>query len=398
MNRVFVTGLGIISAIGNNLLENHDSLVNSESGLCRSKYLNSNYKNSFYFGEVKLSNESLFKLTNKQDSPGLTRTDLLAFKAVEEAIEDAKLTPEDISNYKTAFVSASTVGGMTQTDELYQDSKGSDTIASQFIESYSGHAHLLHLSKALKIKGLTDCINTACSSSANAIMIGAKWIKSGRADRVIVGGTDGLAKFTVNGFNSLQILSDEKCQPFDANRKGLNLGEGAAYLVLEREDLAKDKKKYAEISGYGNSNDAFHPSSLSADAIGVIKAMQEALTSANIEANNISYINAHGTATPNNDSTEILGITKIFGDTIPYSSTKPYTGHTLGAAGAIEAIFSILSIQHKEIYGNLFFNHKIEGFHPPILKYQPNTKVDHVLTNSFGFAGNCTSLLISKID
>lgn len=395
MTKVFVTGIGIISAIGKDLNENRNSLIKGESGLKRSVYLDSNYKDQFYFGEVNFSDEDLHKSLGLNPKSGFCRTDLLAFKAFNEAIADAGLTPANLSTMDTGIISASTVGGMSETNELYLDSQAG-TETSKFIHSYAGNSHLIHLIKAHKVKGLSDCINTACSSSANAIMTGAKWIKSGRANRVIVGGTDALSKFTVNGFNSLQILSSEKCRPFDVNRSGLNLGEGAAYLVLESEEIVKDKKIYAEVVGYGNSNDAFHPSSLSEDATGVIKAMKEALTTANCPANQIDYINAHGTATQNNDSTEILGISELIGKNVPYSSTKSYTGHTLGAAGAIEAVYAILCMQHGELYGSLNFSEVIPGFNPPVLNYRQNVEVKHVLSNSFGFAGNCTSILLAK--
>jgi len=248
------------------------------------------------------------------------------------------------------------------------------------------------------MKGYSTTFNTACSSSANAIMFGAKLIKSGKANRAIVGGTDALAKFTVNGFNALRILSEEPCKPFDENRTGLTLGEGAAYLILESEDVVGDKKIYAEVSGYGNANDAFHASSISDEAIGVIEAISEAIRIAQISPSEIGYINAHGTGTPNNDVTELTGLKKIFTEIPPFQSTKSYTGHTLGAAGAIEAVFSLMAMENNEIYQSLHYQTPIQehGLNP-ILQYQQNVEIKHVLSNSFGFGGNCSSLLFSKI-
>ena len=190
----------------------------------------------------------------------LTRTDLLAFKAFKEAVESAGLSPEEISSPDTAFVSASTVGGMCLTDQLYKDSNLL-TNDSEYLDSYSCSAHANRIVERYQIKGPVDVINTACSSSANALMHGARLIRSGRAKRAIVGGVDSLSKYTVNGFNSLQILSSDRCKPFDSERDGLNLGEGAAYLVLERADERKGKKASAQLVGYGNSNDAYHTSS-----------------------------------------------------------------------------------------------------------------------------------------
>lgn len=395
MTKVLVTGMGIVTAIGDNLIENHTSLKTARSGLSRADHLQSNYKDQFYFGEIKKTNQELLNELNKSESEGLSRTDLLAFKAFKEAIEDAGLSKEQLSNFKTGFVSASTVGGMSEMDVLAEDAKDNDH-KSQFLESHSCYTHLLRLVKEYKIKGLTDVINTACSSSANAIMIGAKWIKAGLADRVIVGGVDALSKFTVNGFNSLQILSPERCKPFDQNRQGLNLGEGAAYLVLEKEELAGSKKIYGNVTGYGNSNDAFHPSTLSEEAVGVKMAMQKALRSAGIQADQVSYINAHGTSTLNNDEVELRGITEIFGSEIEYASTKSFTGHTLAAAGSVEAVYSLLGISNNERYPSLNFDQNIEGRHAPLTSFKTDASVDHVLSNSFGFAGNCSSVLFSK--
>lgn len=395
MKIVFVTGLGVISAIGNNCKENLDHLRNGKTGIDKAIHLVSKYVDSHPFGEVKLSTASLEKMLNISQK-GLTRTDLLAFTAFREAIYDSKLTSEEISSENTAFISASTIGGMCLTDQIYKDAH-STSENHDYVESYSGSAHALKIAETYKMEGITDVINTACSSSLNAIMMGTRLIKSGRATRAIVGGTDALGKFTINGFNALQIMSADPCKPFDNDRDGLTLGEGAAYLILESEDVVKDKIKYAEILGYGNSNDAFHPSSLSEEAIGVVDAMNKALKKAKLNPQDIDYINTHGTATGNNDQTELTGINKIFEKCPPFNSTKSYTGHTLAAAGSMETIFSIFSLQHQEFYPSLNFKTPISPFNlKPIINYQQHKNIKFAMTNSFGFAGNCSSLIIGK--
>lgn len=395
MPKVFVTGIGALSAIGSNIQEQLHSLRNSKTGINKSQFFNSKYANIFPFGEVKLSNEALKAKLKDIDVLDFTRTDIIAFVAFQEAVEDANIL-HLLSDRRTALISSSTVGGMCETDMLHQDANLQKD-ASPYIESYSGGAHVLKLAKSYKLKGHTNTINTACSSSANAIMIGTKMIKAGIIDRAIVGGTDTLSKFTVNGFNALQILSENPCTPFDENRTGLTLGEAGAFLVLEKEEDCKNKKKYAEILGYGNTNDAFHASSLSEDAIGIVLAMETALKSANVSPEQIDYINTHGTATANNDYSELLGITKIFKTIPPYNSTKSYTGHTLAAAGALEAIFSILSMNNSELYKSLNVDTPIKKFDAkPINAFQENVNIDYVLSNSFGFAGNCTSLILKK--
>ncbi|MGL1885590.1 MAG: beta-ketoacyl-[acyl-carrier-protein] synthase family protein [Reichenbachiella sp.] len=397
MKKVFVTGMGVISAIGNNVDENHLSLKEGRTGISfNAKYFSSKYTSLYPFGEVKQSDSELKSSLSVDDYKGLTRTDLLAFKAFEEATQMAGLGDRELSNTQTGLISGSTVGGMVMTNQVYEDGNNRAK-STEFLASYDYCSHTMRLIDAYRIKGITDTINTACSSSANAIMLGARLIKSGRAKRMIVGGVDSLAKFTVNGFNSLQILSDELCRPFDAKRKGLNLGEGAAYLVLESEDVVGDKKILAEVAGYGNSNDAYHPSSLSPDAVGVIAAMQGAMDSAGVNPDEVDSINAHGTSTENNDQTELFGINKLFNEIPPFCSTKSFTGHTLGAAGAIEAVYSIVSLNEGELYPSLQFDTPIADLqHNPTLIYRSGQEVKVVLSNSFGFGGNCTSLVFKK--
>lgn len=396
MTRVAVTGIGVISAIGNNATENRQSLSSQAGGISNAKHFNSKYSSAFPFGEVKQSTEALLAKLNYATNSEWTRTCGFALTAAQEAISQANLSAEDLSSFDTALISASTVGGMCLTDQFYRDANFiSDT--NKYLGSYGCWAHTLRLIEAFNIKGFTNTINTACSSSANSIMMGARLIKAGKAKRAIVGGSDAIAKFTVNGFNALRILSDQVCQPFDQNRKGLNLGEGAAYLVLEDEKLVGDKPILAYIDGYGNANDAFHASRISDEAVGPTKAMEEAISSAGVDSAAINYINAHGTGTENNDLSELHAFHQIFSEVPPFSSTKSYTGHTLAAAGSIEAVFSILSLQNQEIYPNLNFSESFEPYnHPPQISYKDNLEVNYVLSNSFGFGGNCSSILIGK--
>ena len=395
MSRVVVTGMGIISALGRNVEECHEQLRSGKTGIKAGTIIKSNYSSTFPFGEVSLTNVELANMGG-WSAKNRGRTDLLAKIAFTQAIQHAGLSKEDLSAEDTAFISASTVGGMSDADTLYNDIQVNQE-ASAFMDSYSYDAHLINLSKEYGIKGFTATINTACSSSANAIMLGARLIKSGRAKRAIVGGSDSLGKFTINGFNALRILSEKPCMPFDENRSGLTLGEASAYMVLESEEFASNKIPLAVISGHGNANDAYHPSSISPDATGVIESMNKALRSARVEPNEIDYINAHGTGTENNDISELKGMKSIFGNIPPFNATKSYTGHTLAAAGAVEAIFSILSLQNQELFPSLNCSVPINEYKiEPITEYQPNSKIKHLLSNSFGFSGSCTSLVISQ--
>jgi 3-oxoacyl-(acyl-carrier-protein) synthase len=393
---IFITGLGCISPIGFNVNENHVNLKNGNDGLCHSSFLDSRYAQLKYFGEVKIETSELLKQIKVKGLQGLTRTDILAFKAFQEAVAMAGLSPGEIASRETAFISASTVGGICMTDQLYGNAnKLSEN--NEFVHSYSGAAHVLQIARYYQMKGFTNSINTACSSSANAIMMGMRMIRTGRAKRAIVGGVESMAKYTVNGFNSLQILSDKKCTPFDEKRDGLNLGEAAAFIILETSDNCKSKKIYGNILGAGNSNDAFHASSLSDEAIGVQKCMQLALDDAGISSDKIDYINAHGTGTPNNDQVEVAGFTKVFDKIPPFSSTKSYTGHTLAASGAVEAVFSLLSLNHNELYPNLHTSSPIEEAKSGLIQtFIPQIQINTIMSNSYGFGGNCTSLIFSK--
>ncbi len=389
--------MGMITAIGDSVTANRRSLMQGLSGIGRAEYFQSKYASLLPFAEIPYSTQELATRLQIQ-KPGTTRTHLIALHALREALTNAQITQERLTSAKTALISASTVGGICLTDQLYADSNEKGDRGSEFLASYSPSASTLFLQSEFQVGGIVNTFNTACSSSANAIMYGARLIRQGLADTVIAGGVDCLAKYTVNGFNALMILSNQPCRPFDAARNGLNLGEGAAFLILEKEENAKGKKIYASVKGYGNSNDAFHASSTSPDAEGPFLSMRRALLSSGIDASEIDFINAHGTATENNDETESVAMKRLFTKPPIFASTKSYTGHTLGAAGAVEAVYSILNLFHQELYPSVNFSEAIEttGLVPHV-GYQ-KASLRHIMSNSFGFGGNCTSLVFEKND
>lgn len=395
MSKVYVTGMGIISPLGYTVAENRAALAAGKSGLSHLDLFATKFAEVMPFGEVKISNEELKQQLSITDK-GVTRTTLLAIYAIEQAVKDSGLTKEDLSSFDTALIGATTVGGMCHTDELYADANVSET-GSEYLSSYELGTVNQYIQKHYGMVGTSAMYNTACSSSANAIMMGARLIKYGYAKRVIVGGVDSLAKFTINGFNSLNILSSELTTPFDANRKGLNLGEGAAFLVLEGEATAQGKTRYAEVSGYANTNDAFHPSSLSDNGEGPYLAMSKALAMAQLQPEQIGFINTHGTATENNDEVEGKAMQRVFGTPPAFASTKANTGHTLAAAGSIEAVFCILNLLNQEVYPNLRFKDAIPATGLEPVKEYAHKQLEHVMSNSFGFGGNCSSLVFSKV-
>src|SRR6185436_7769076 len=389
--KVFVTGMGIISAIGNNTSQNLKSLLETVPGISDIEILETVHKKKFKAGEIKYSNRQLAELANC-NAENFTRTALLGMIAAKEAANHAKI--KDFSDDKMGFISSTTVAGMCLTELKYPDFLHSK-INGSFIELNDCGDSTECIADFLGIKNNITTISTACSSSANAIMHASRLIRMGKLNRAIAGGTDVLSKFTLNGFHSLQILDENWCRPFDENRKGLNLGEGAAYLVLEsEEEINKNVKKViCEIKGCGNANDAYHQTDSSPEGTGAFLAMQAAIQTAGIKPEEINYINAHGTGTSNNDLTEGVALKKIFGKNIPaFSSTKSYTGHTLAAAGAVEAVFSILALNNGMVIPNLNFSDPVSELGIVPEKKITRQDLKYVLSNSFGFGGNCSSL------
>lgn len=395
---VCISGVGIISAIGKTIEENLYALANSKTGIKPIAYLESIHKNKFIAGEVKESNQDLLKILglSDKDLKNHTRTSLLGTWAAREAIKSANLSAKELENL--AFISASTVGGMDKTEAFYAKK---NITQNDYILTHPCGDTSNKIAHYLGIKGYRTTLSTACSSAANAIIHGARLIENGLAEIVVAGGVDALSKFTLNGFNSLMILDEKLCKPFDANRKGLNIGEGAGFIVLESETSLKNRNKQAiaKLSGYANANDAYHQTASSAEGKGATLAMKKALAKANITAEQLSYINAHGTGTENNDLSESVALKNIFSKKIPpFSSTKTFTGHTLGAAAAIEAIFSIMAIRENCIFPNLNFSAPIkETGLIPERNFSTDIRIKHVLSNSFGFGGNNSTLIFSAV-
>ena len=388
---IAITGMGIMSAIGNSVLENREALVSGRSGISHLENFESVHKGVLPVGEIKLTNVQLSNQLNLPKHNAFTRGTMLATLAIKDALASAKL--DSCQTEDIGFINGTSVGGMDYTEQFFPQFKD----AQRYVETIDAGVTTQQIAEYFEINGYVSTISTACSSGANAILLGARLIASGRLKRVIVGGVDCLSKFTLNGFNSLLLCSQEPNTPFDEHRNGLNLGEGSAYLILEAEDLLKNKTVLARVSGFGNANDAFHQTASSPNGEGAFLAMQKALKNANLSAEQIDYVNAHGTATPNNDASESVALQRIFDGNVPkFSSTKGFTGHTLATAGAMEAVFSVFMLQHQELYANLNFETPIKDSGlVPVMVYQ-KANLHHILSNSFGFGGNCTSLIFSK--
>ena len=396
---IAITGLGIICAIGNNSQQVLDSLVNKQTGVGMMKYLQSCHT-ELPVGEVKLSDDELKTLLGLPVESLYSRTTLLGAVAVKQAMADAGLSADMLAGKKVVLISGTTVGGMDVTERILADMREvlqtPNANRPTPIDYVKRHDCGSTTNEIAQICGL-DCevctISTACSSAINSIIVGCEMLRSGEADLVIAGGSEALSKFHLNGFNTLHILDTEVCRPFDATRVGLNLGEGAAFVVLQKDKA--DGKAY--IGGYGNKCDAFHQTASSDDGEGAYLAMCEALESSGIDKSQIDYINAHGTGTPNNDPSESVALKRIFGDDMPLvSSTKGFTGHTTSASGSIETVICVLAMQNNFVPVSYGFSLVDEACIHPFEGDDKQHRMDYVICNSFGFGGNDSSLLLMR--
>lgn len=386
---VSVTGTGIICAIGNDTRSVLDSLKKKKSGIGPMKYLQSIHTD-IPVGEIKLSTDEMKRMLGITCDTPVSRTSVIGAIAVREALSQARVT--DIADKRVALISGTTVGVMDVTEQYFERMKTEPDL------QYLPHSNECGRStrEIAEFAGLGSArcctICTACSSALNAIMIGADMLKNNEVDLVVAGGSEPLSRYHLNGFNSLMILDRRQCRPFDESRAGLNLGEGAAFVVLERN--ATDAMAY--IRGYANRCDAYHQTATSKDGDGAYLAMTAALKKAGITPGDIKYINAHGTGTPDNDASESAAFRRVFGEKLPdMSSTKSYTGHTTSAAGAVETVICILSMMNDFVPASLGWSHGFPGGAVPS-KGRTGVNLDYVMCNSFGFGGNDSSLILSK--
>lgn len=392
---IAITGIGVISSIGNTVDENLASLKASKSGISKVNGIQ-HLRKPYLGGQVSLSDQELKELLSIPFNKIIPRSALLSLVAAKQAWGNNAEHKE----LRTGLISATSVGGMELSEQFYfklKDQNNWDLFENLAVHDNGAGTDII--AEYLDINTYKFTISTACSSGANAVLLGARLIEAGVLDRVLVGGGDAISNFTMNGFDSLGIYDTEWCKPFDNDRKGLNLGEGAGFVLLESQNSIEisGNKILAQVCGWANANDSFHQTASSPEGTGATLAVTQAIKKAEISADQIDYVNAHGTATPNNDLSESTALTNVFGDTIPpFSSTKAHTGHTLAASGGIETVFSVLAIQEDIVLPNL--NHATpmaETGYYPVTKVE-SKKINFVLSNSFGFGGNSTSLVFSK--
>lgn len=391
--------MGIISALGVGCEATPDALRRRQSGIAPVKRLETSHRD-FPVGEVDLSDHEMMTALGLPHTAITTRSALMATIALREALESAGITAGcDLGDRPVALISGTTVGGMDMSERYYRHFLDGPE-HSAYIATHDCGSCTELTADYFGLFSLVQTISTACSSAANAILAGAELIRDGRAGIVVAGGSECLTRFHLNGFATLMILDRQPCRPFDAGRGGLNLGEGAAYIVLEAAETIRSRnaKPICRLSGWANTCDAYHQTASSPLGEGARMSMSKALSRAGLSPADIGYINAHGTGTANNDLSEGLAIEAVFGEKLPpVSSTKAFTGHATSAAGGIEAIISIMALQNGFIPANLNFATPMEE-----LKFSPSQgaegiRLRHVLSNSFGFGGNDTTLIFSEM-
>ncbi len=400
--RAVITGLGVIASIGQDTPSFWKSLLEAICGIERITLFDPSSYRVQNAAEVKGFDQGRFFSSRRLKR--MSRCDQLGMKAAGEALADSCLDLKQEDRERVGIFIGGGAGGIFSAEKYRKEMirKGWRRVPPTLLLPFSTCALNDLIAEEYEVYGPRATIATACSSSATAIGYGLDSIRSGEVDIAIAGGSESLSEVTFGGFNSLRSVDEGYCRPFDLNRKGLSLGEGAAFLILEEEERARRRgsKVHAEIRGYGLSGDGQHMTAPDPEGKGAARAMRQALQDGGINPEEIDYINAHGTATPANDAAETKAIKKLLGARarkVPVSSSKSMIGHCLGAAGALEAVATVLAVRDDRI--------------PPTIHYQtpdPECDLDYVpnqareavvkvaLSNSFAFGGNNTALVFRK--
>jgi 3-oxoacyl-[acyl-carrier-protein] synthase II len=391
--RVVATGLGVVSPVGLNVADFWTSVAGGRSGLTTVTSLETDGYGSAYGGEV---NGFDFDTTVLPDANCDDRTIHFALGAAGQALAHSLLQLDDLDRERFGVVLGTCMGGMRSGEEWHRQliTKGYQNTDHSLLLGYQFDSATNALSARHRLYGPKTTISTACAAGANAIGYASDLIRFGKADYMLAGGSDSLAHLAYAGFSSLQSLGTEPCSPYSKGRSGLTLGEGAGVVVLERLDLAlaRGARIFAEILGYGLSVDGYHPTAPHPQGDGAARAIRAALKAGGIQTDRVGYVNGHGTGTPKNDSAETNALKSAFGEqahVIPVSSTKSMVGHSLGAAGAVEGITTILALHHQYVPPTINYQEPDPGLD---LDYTPN--VGHpaefgvAISNSFAFGGN----------
>lgn len=386
---IIINGIGIVSSLGIGAEATAEALRKGSTGIRTMRYLQSQHT-ELPVGEVPFSNEEMIQMLNATSGRYVSRTVLMGAIALREALHSAGIDA-DLKGKRVCLISGTTVGGMDMTESVFASADDNDLYYC--VKHHDCGSSTEDMARLAGVEAECCTVSTACSAALNAIIVGSEMLKNDEADIVIAGGSEALSRFHLNGFNSLKILDDKPSRPFCATRQGLNLGEGAAYVVMTREEDAKGKGIY--LAGYANRCDAYHQTASSPEGKGASLAMSAALRMAHLTPQDIDYVNAHGTGTPDNDRSESHALQTVFGENLPpVSSTKGATGHTTSASGAIETVICILAMRNGFIPGNNGWREKDDECIAPVAAAYAAT-LHHVMCNSFGFGGNDSSIILS---
>lgn len=389
-SRIKVTGTGCICSLGTNVKECLESMYSGKRNPVYDSRIKSGLKKTFPVFEI---NKKIIHELEKPEGSSLTNIFLL--HAVKEALNKAGFSRETIYSKNIGVCIGTTVGCTLNNEGFYKEYKKSNEPDIQPVKNYLNNNPAKFISEYFNLDGPVAVISNACSSGTDAIGLAKLWIDNGLCDLAIAGGTDELSRITYLGFSSMQIASETPCRPFDKNRDGLNLGEGAGIIIMEQENSIKRAVDIlSEIEGYGCSSDAYHPTAPHPDGTGLKRAIKTG--SENVNLSELGFINAHGTATPNNDRTEGRVIKDIYPDKIPVASTKAFTGHTLGAAGGIEAVFTIQSLIDRKIPLTAGYSDFDEECMIIPSTETLNIEKDYAVSHSLAFGGNNSVLFLRR--
>jgi 3-oxoacyl-[acyl-carrier-protein] synthase II len=390
---VAITGIGCVCAAGETLQACMDSLFRG----VRNPRPPQGFRHAHPIDYPVFEVPRRFRHRDDEAEAEVSRTNRLAMVAARAAVQDAGWSEDAVGIKRIGVCIGTTVGSAMNNEAFYSEYKQGLDPPMGAIKRFLSNNPAATLAGAFGFTGPCQTVVNACSSGTDAVGMGALWIRSGMCDAVIAGGADELCRVTYNGFISLMITDGSPCRPFDRDRKGLNLGEGAAILILESEDTRHEREKEARayVLGYGSACDAYHLTAPRPDGKGLRQAVQGALANSGMNASEVAFINAHGTATPDNDRVEAQVLNEVFPGT-PFFSTKGYTGHTLGAAGAIEAAFTVACLEEGRIPASIGFANIDPEL--PAAPVQNPTEVegDIAVSESLAFGGHNSAIVFSR--